>query len=500
MSAGHSWGCQGLIAPLLLPRYPLVMSKKPKTNSYDAPSQKAWSAFMGTGWTPSPLVGITAAKVLAFTQARRETLSREYPGVRLVIPAGALKVRSNDTDYRFRAYSAFSHLTGICAQDTVPESVLVLEPKKKGHEAILFVHPRSPRDSEEFYRDRVHGEFWIGRRLTLDETTTRYGMKTKDIAGLKKFLDDGTDAITIRGQDALVDSILPKQKKKEAKFDTFLSELRLIKDSFEVAEMQAAVDATGRGFNDMIKVFPAAIGVERGERIIESAFFGRARLDGNELGYDSIVASGAHACVLHWIRNDGDVRTGDLILIDAGVELDSLYTADITRTLPVNGKFTKAQRDIYDLVWRAQQAGFAACKPGNRFADINRASQQVLAEGLAALGVLPISAEESMKPDSGLHRRWTIHGTSHMLGIDVHDCGAARDSEYSQGVLKAGMILTVEPGLYFHPDDLHAPERLRGIGIRIEDDVLITETGCEVLSKHIPSQADDVEAWMRSLA
>ncbi len=476
------------------------MSKKPKTNSYDAPSQDAWSKFMGTGWAPSPLVGITAAEVLPFTKARRETLSREYPGVRLVIPAGSLKVRSNDTDYRFRAYSAFSHLTGILAQDTVPESVLVLEPKKNGHEAILFVHPRSPRDSEEFYRDRVHGEFWIGRRLTLDETTTRYGMKTRDIAGLKKFLDDGSDAITVRGQDALVDSVLPKHKKKEAKFETFLSELRLIKDSFEVAEMQAAVDATGRGFNDMIKVFPAAIGVERGERIIESAFFGRARLDGNELGYDSIVASGAHACVLHWIRNDGDVRDGDLILIDAGVELDSLYTADITRTLPVNGKFTPAQRDIYDLVWRAQQAGFAACKPGNRFADINRASQQVLAEGLAALGVLPVSAEESMKPDSGLHRRWTIHGVSHMLGIDVHDCGAARDSEYSQGVLKAGMVLTVEPGLYFHPDDLHAPERLRGIGIRIEDDVLITETGCEVLSKHIPSQADDVETWMRSLA
>jgi len=166
----------------------------------------------------------------------------------------------------------------------------------------------------------------------------------------------------------------------------------------------------------------------------------------------------------------------------------------------VNGKFTQAQRDIYDLVWKAQQAGFAACKPGNKFADINRASQQVLAEGLAALGVLPVSAEESMKPDSGLHRRWTIHGVSHMLGIDVHDCTDARDSEYSQGVLKTGMVLTVEPGLYFHPDDLHAPERLRGIGVRIEDDVLITETGCEVLSRHIPSQSDDVEAWMRSLA
>jgi len=166
----------------------------------------------------------------------------------------------------------------------------------------------------------------------------------------------------------------------------------------------------------------------------------------------------------------------------------------------VNGKFTRAQRDIYDLVWKAQQAGFAACKPGAKFMDITKACHQVLAEGLAALGVLPISAEESMKPNVGLHRRWTIHGVSHMLGIDVHDCVEARQSEYREGVLKPGMVLTVEPGLYFHPDDLHAPERLRGIGVRIEDDVLITETGCEVLSKNIPSQADDVENWMRSLA
>jgi Xaa-Pro aminopeptidase len=304
----------------------------------------------------------------------------------------------------------------------------------------------------------------------------------------------------VRGEDSLVDKVVSKRKKKEAELEVFLSEMRLIKDSFEIAELQEAVDATGRGFEDMVKVFDSAIGVRRGERVIEGAFFARARLDGNELGYDSIVASGSHACILHWVRNDGDVLDGDLILIDAGIELDSLYTADITRTFPVNGKFTRAQRDIYDLVWKSQQAGFAACKPGAKFMDITKACHQVLAEGLAALGVLPISAEESMKPNVGLHRRWTIHGVSHMLGIDVHDCVEARQSEYREGVLKPGMVLTVEPGLYFHPDDLHAPERLRGIGVRIEDDVLITETGCEVLSKNIPSQADDVENWMRSLA
>ena len=476
------------------------MSKKAATNSYDQKSAGGWAQFMGTGWSPSPLQGITAAPSNPYCAKRIEVLSNEFSGVRLVIPAGSLKARSNDTDYRFRAHSAFSYLTGITALDAVPDSVLVLEPKKNGHEAILFVHPRSPRDTEGFYRDRVHGEFWIGRRMTLDETSAKYGVKTKHIDSLKKFLADDRDALCIRGEDELVDKALSRHKKREAELEVFLSEMRLIKDAYEVNEMQLAVDATGRGFSDMIKTFDAAVATTRGERIIEGAFFGRARLEGNELGYDSIVASGSHACVLHWVRNDGDVRNGDLILLDAGVELDSLYTADITRTLPVNGKFTKAQRDIYDLVWKSQQAGFAVCKPGTKFSDINRACHQVLAEGLAALGILPISAEESMKPDVGLHRRWTIHGVSHMLGLDVHDCGEARESQDREGVLKAGMILTVEPGLYFHPDDLLAPEHLRGIGVRIEDDVLITETGCEVLSKGIPSQADDVEAWMRSLA
>ena len=475
------------------------MAKTIKIASHDAPSADAWSKFMGTGWAPSPLHGISEARVAKFSADRRKKLSDAFPGERIVIPAGELKVRSNDTDYRFRANSAFSYLTGITALDSVPESVLVLEPKKNGHEALLFIHPRSPRDSEEFYRDRAHGEFWIGRRMTLDETKTRYGIECRDIDSLKKFLDDES-TIIVRGEDSLVDKVVAKRKKKEAELDVFLSEMRLIKDSFEIAELQEAVDATGRGFEDMVKVFDSAVGVRRGERVIEGAFFARARLDGNELGYDSIVASGSHACILHWVRNDGDVLDGDLILIDAGIELDSLYTADITRTFPVNGKFTRAQRDIYDLVWKAQQAGFAACKPGAKFMDITKACHQVLAEGLAALGVLPISAEESMKPNVGLHRRWTIHGVSHMLGIDVHDCVEARQSEYREGVLKPGMVLTVEPGLYFHPDDLHAPERLRGIGVRIEDDVLITETGCEVLSKNIPSQADDVENWMRSLA
>ena len=179
--------------------------------------------------------------------------------------------------------------------------------------------------------------------------------------------------------------------------------------------------------------------------------------------------------------------------------MESLYTADITRTLPVNGKFSEAQRKLYMLVFEAQKAGFAAVKPGAKFKDINAAAHAVLAKGLEELGVLPVSAEESLKPEVGLHRRWTIHGVSHMLGLDVHDCDHARTTQYRDGVLQAGMILTVEPGLYIHEDDELFPAQYRGIGIRIEDDVLVTETGCRNLSKNLPSHPDEIEVWMANL-
>jgi Xaa-Pro aminopeptidase len=417
----------------------------------------------------------------------------------VILPAGSLKVRSNDTDYRFRPHSAFSYFTGITGSDAVPDSVFLLEPKGDGHEALLFIHPRSSRDSDEFYRDAKYGEFWVGRRMTLEETTRKYGIAVREIEDLDKFLSNEKPAVYVRGENKVVDKKLSKDKEATVELLSFLSEMRLVKDSYEIAEMQKAVDATNRGFADMVRVFDAASSTKRGERIIEAAFFGRARLEGNDLGYETIAASGSHACILHWIRNDGDVKSGDLILIDAGVEVDSLYTADITRTLPINGKFSSAQRKIYTLVYEAQRAGFAAVKPGAKFKDITAAAHLVLAKGLEEMGVLPISAEESLKPEVGLHRRWTVHGVSHMLGIDVHDCNDARKEQYADGILEAGMILTVEPGLYIHPDDELFPEEYRGIGVRIEDDVLVTETGCRVLSNKLPSHPDEVEVWISNL-
>ncbi len=476
------------------------MTSKETTRAHDATPPSGWTDFMKTGWLPSPLEGITAIESAPFTKQRREALSKKFPGVRLIIPAGGFKVRSNDTDYRFRAHSAYSWLTGITATDALPDSVLVLDPRGDSHEALLFVHPRSSRESDEFFLNARHGEFWVGRRMTVEETQTRYGITVRHIDTLKEFLDYDGDTYVLRGQDELVDKEIKERKKRDEELAVYLSEARLIKDTFEIAELQKAVDTTNLGFADMVRVFPAATATSRGERIIEAAFFGRARLEGNELGYDSIVAAGSHACVLHWIRNDGDVKPGDLILIDAGAEMESLYTADITRTLPVNGKFTETQRQLYMLVYEAQRAGFAAVKPGAKFKDINRACQEVLAKGLEELGVLPVSAEESMQPESGLHRRWTVHGVSHMLGMDVHDCAQARKDQYADGILAPGMVLTVEPGLYIHPDDELFPAEFRGIGIRIEDDVLVTETGCRVLSKDLPSHPDEIEVWMSNLA
>jgi len=257
--------------------------------------------------------------------------------------------------------------------------------------------------------------------------------------------------------------------------------------------------ATERGFDDMVRAIPEALASARGERVLEGVFAKRSRIEGYGTGYESIVAAGSHACVLHWIRNDGNLKAGELILIDAGIELDSYYTADITRTLPVDGKFSPAQRALYMLVYEAQQAGFNAIKPGVKFSSINAAAQKVLAEGLAKLGVLTVSAEESLKPEVGLHRRWTLHGTSHQLGIDVHDCAQARKEMYMDAELKEGMCFTVEPGLYIQPDDeLFAPE-YRGIGIRIEDDIIVTKDGCQILGANLPRHPDDIEKWMASL-
>ena len=473
------------------------VTEKAKRIHDQAPSDQ-FAEFMRSGWAASDYDDLQPLEVVTYAFARRQVLSAAFPGVRLVLPAGGYKVRSNDTDYQYRPHSAFAYYSGVQGADSTADAVLVMEPTEGGHLTYLYIHPRSTRDTDAFYRDAKYGELWVGRRFTLDEAKARYQIDTRLVSDLEEFLKDGKEALVIRGEDPLVDGAV-KKNKRESEFQIFTSEQRLVKDEYEIREMQKAVDASALGFNDVISVMPAAVATPRGERVLEAAFYGRARVLGNDLGYSTIVGAGAHACVLHWIRNDGDVHAGELVLVDAGVEVESFYTADITRTLPVSGKFSPAQRALYMLVYEAQLAGFAAIKPGVKFSEINRACQEVLAKGLADMGVLTVSAEESMKPEVGLHRRWTLHGVSHHLGIDVHDCAHARKENYLDKELEVGMVLTVEPGLYIQPDDeLFAPE-YRGIGIRIEDDIVVTEDGCRNLSEDIPRHPDAIEKWMKSI-
>jgi Xaa-Pro aminopeptidase len=301
----------------------------------------------------------------------------------------------------------------------------------------------------------------------------------------------------LRGVDPRVDRQVHGDEGQDKDFARVLSELRLVKDDWEIAELRHACDVTTLGFEDSVREWDRA--VEHGERWIEGTFFRRARAMGNDIGYDSIVGCGRHATTLHWIENSGAITPGELVLLDMGAETTSLYTADVTRTLPVDGTFTALQRELYSLVLTAQQAGLDAVRPGTAFRAPHEAAMSVLAHGLEDLGLLPVSAEEALSPDSRVYARWTLHGTSHMLGMDVHDCAAADTGIYPGGSLEEGMVLTVEPGLYFQEDDLLVPEELRGIGIRIEDDVAVTADGAENLSAALPRDPDDIERWMGEL-
>jgi Xaa-Pro aminopeptidase len=443
---------------------------------------------MRTGWAERS-VDVPVHPVAAWAARRRTRLAEAFPGERLVVPAGTFKVRANDTDYRFRPDTAHTHLSGNQSSD----AVLVLE----DGEATLYARPRSGRDTDEFFRDRQYGELWVGRRPSLEEISISLALETRHIDELVDRLSSSAKTRVLRGVDATVDAAVAADEGRDGELARVLSELRLVKDEWELGELGAACDATTLGFEDCVREWDSVL--EHGERWIEGTFFRRARTMGNDIGYDSIVGGGRHATTLHWIDNTGPITPGELVLLDMGVEASSLYTADVTRTLPVDGRFTPLQRDLYTAVLTAQQAGIDAVRPGANFRDPHHAAMDVLAHALEDLGLLPVSAEEALQPDSKVYARWTLHGTSHMLGLDVHDCAAAAREVYPEGDLVEGMVLTVEPGLYFQEDDLLVPEELRGIGIRIEDDVVVTADGARNLSGSLPRDPDAIEEWMGSL-
>ena len=504
-----------------------VSEKQHKAEHRERPANEAFRAFMGGGWAPRDTAVPSLTEAARYAVARRERLSALFPGERLVVPAGGLKIRSNDTDYVFRPHSAFAHLTGLGA-DREPDAVLVLEPRTDdegdpaGHEAVLYFLPLADRDTEEFFADSRVGEFWVGARPTLSSTAAELGVSTRHLHELPDALakDAGPGTVSlrvVRDADrevaALVDTVrqqaglttdeagLSAAHEADLALARALSTHRLVKDDWEVRQMEEAVAATATAFDAVVAQLPEAVRRGRGERWVEGVFGLHARHAGNGVGYDSICAAGDHATTLHWNRNTGEVRDGELLLLDAGVETDALYTADVTRTVPVGGTFSPAQRRVYDVVLAAQEAGLAAARPGNTFKDIHAAAIRVIAEHLLEWGLLPegVTLEQTLDAEKGqYHRRWMVHGTSHHLGIDVHDCALALREDYLEGELREGMVLTVEPGLYFKSDDLLVPEELRGIGVRIEDDVVITADGCRNLSVMLPRTADEVEAWVRA--
>lgn len=492
-----------------------VSEQHKQSDNRPRPTTEAFRGFVSQGWAPRPDGRPDRAPVAEYAAARREAVSARFPGERLVVPSGGLKVRSNDTDYTFRPHSAFAHLTGFRA-DCEPDAVLVLHPLADGgHEAVVYTRPLAGRDTDEFFADARYGEFWVGPRPRLEDLEAEFGIAARHIDELPDALakDAGATVVrVVRDADRDIAALVDQARAAAAATDqleasvdaddelaAYLSHLRMVKDEWEIEQLREAVAATQVGFEAVIAELGAAVERGRGERWIEGVFALHARHRGNGVGYDSICAAGDHATTLHWVNNTGEVSPGDLVLLDAGVEVDSLYTADITRTLPVDGTFSDAQREIYDAVYAAQRAGMAAIKPGAKFSDIHAAAIEVLAERLHGWGVLPdrMTVADTLNTETGqYHRRWMVHGTSHHLGIDVHDCALATREQYLDAELQPGMVLTVEPGLYFKADDLLAPQRFRGQGVRIEDDVLVTETGYDNLSAGMPSASADVEAWI----
>ena len=490
-----------------------------KSENRSNPTTDEFRAFVKSGWAPRPTAVPERAEVASYAAARRDAVSAQFPGERLVIPAGGFKVRSNDTDYVFRPHSTFAHLTGF-GSDQEPDAVLVLEPRDGGgHDAVLYFKPWGGRDSDEFFGDSRYGEFWVGSRPTLEDIEAEFGLTARDIGEFADVVAKDAGEVAIRvvrdadrdvtaqveqarasaSEEAASTEEIQSQVDADEELNRFLSTLRLVKDEWEVEQMRLAIAATLEGFEAVIAQLRDAVAKGRGERWVEGVFGLHARHQGNGVGYDSICASGDHATTLHWVKNTGDVSEGDLLLLDAGVEVDSLFTADITRTLPVDGTFTEAQRKVYDAVYAAQQAAMDAIKPSVKFSEIHETAIRVIAEHLYEWGLLPegVTVEDTLDKEHGqFHRRWMVHGTSHHLGIDVHACAQASRADSKDAELRPGMVLTVEPGLYFKADDELVPAELRGTGVRIEDDILVTEDGYENLPAAMPRTADDVEAWI----
>jgi Xaa-Pro aminopeptidase len=419
-------------------------------------------------------------------EARRAAIAADFPGEQLVVPIGRAPRRTNDLYYPFRPATDFMWLVGDADQG----SVLVIEPDGR---AVLYVDERPPYADPRALLDATRGAVWDGPPTPLAAIGARLGVAVRPVEGLEAALSAAPRARAVRGFDELVDRLVPDDGQE---LEKQLARRRLVKDPYEIAELREAADAAIEGFEAITRVLPEAI--KHGQPFVEGLFSSVARTRGRGVSYIPVCGGGADATVLHWTRNDGAVPPDGLLLLDAGVEGRELYASDVTRTIPLAGRYSSAQRDVHDVVSAAHRAAVDLVRPGVKYGELNLAGAAVLREGLRSLGVLPHPALEQLA-ENDLGKRWSLHFIGHMLGIDVHDCGVVAD-EYYQAPFEVGNVLTIEPGLYFSPYDDYAPAHLRGIGVRIEDDIVVTKDGHDVISGALPTTSDGMEAWLASLA
>ncbi len=409
-----------------------------------------------------------------------------------IIPSARETPRSNDTHYRFRQDSDFLYLTGF----DEPDSIAVIAPGRQ-QKYMLFVRPRDPAQ-----------EIWVGRRAGVEGAKSDLGAdEAFPIAEFdEKLLDilDGAQMLYYRlGVNEEFDkqiisriaSVRTLNRKPiqvpQTIVDpaTILHEMRVIKSDEEIELMQTAADIAAEAHVEAMKAVRPGMKEYEVEALIEQIFRRRGAAGP---AYTSIVGGGANATVLHYINNDGELRDGELLLVDAGAEYKG-YASDITRTFPINGRYSQGQREIYDLVLKAQVACVDMVRPGTTHEQLKQHSIEVLTEGMVELGLLKGKPEELVKAKK--YEQFYMHGLGHMLGIDVHDVGVYYQDKQSRA-LEPGVVMTVEPGIYVSPDTKDVPEKYLGIGVRIEDDVLCTNNGPRVLTTKVPKQAEEIEALM----
>ena len=420
-----------------------------------------------------------------------ETLTAAGGGI-AIVPTAREMTRNRDTHFPFRADSYFYYLTGF----TEPDAVLLLIAGDTPR-SVLFCREKNPeREIWEGFRygpEAACTHFGVDEAWPIDEFDRRLAPLLADQRAI--FFTLGHDSIW---DQRVIDAL--KQVREQVRtgitapasltdLHRFIDEMRLVKDSHEVATMRRAAAISGEAHRQAMRTARPG----QREYVVEAELLHQFRRAGAQSpAYPSIVASGANACVLHYVGNDALMRDGDLLLIDAGCELDG-YASDITRTFPVNGRFSGPQRDVYQLVLDAQSAAIAATRPDAAWNAPHDAAVAVLAQGMIDLGLLSGSLDGVL--ESAAYTRFYMHRTGHWLGLDVHDAGDYKLAG-AWRPLRAGMTLTIEPGCYIRPAD-DVPEALWNIGVRIEDDALVTAAGCELLSADTPKTIDDIEALMR---